>query len=78
MGFSSFASDFPHLYRVVLSHNCSFLAPIYWNFIFSRNLNVRGTIELIVLLSRFDHFSLVPLLEDKRIWALHSSGIFSC
>ncbi|XP_028093546.1 uncharacterized protein LOC114293627 [Camellia sinensis] len=46
MGQSSFAVDFPHLYKVARSHNssiasmaCSLLAPISWNFDFSRNLN---------------------------------------
>ena len=85
MGQSSFAADFPHLYRVARSHNssiasmaCSLLAPIAWNFDFSRNLYDRETSQLVSLLSRVDHFSLSPLLEDKRVWALHSSGIFSC
>ncbi|GMP97344.1 hypothetical protein CsSME_00045635 [Camellia sinensis var. sinensis] len=56
---------------------CSLLVPISWNFDFSRNLNDREATQLTTLLSKIDHFSLVPLLEDK-VWALHSSGIFSC
>ncbi|KAF5930103.1 hypothetical protein HYC85_030976 [Camellia sinensis] len=55
------------------SHNCSIaacssLAPISWNFNLLRNLNDREARELVFLLSRLEHVSLVPNLEDKWIW----------
>jgi len=85
VGTSSFAVSFPYLYRISQSHNCSItsmaclsLAPISWNFNFPRNLNDREVGELIGLLSRLEHVSLVLSLEDKWVCAIHSLGSFSC
>lgn len=54
------------------------MATISWNFNFPRNLNDRAVGKLVDLLSRLEHVSLVPTLEDKWVWAVYFSDSFSC
>ncbi|EXB36980.1 hypothetical protein L484_018358 [Morus notabilis] len=85
-GEESLAASFSNLFRLSNLHNqaiSSFYsigndATISWNFHFRRNPSERELGEVVGLLSCLEGVRVCVALEDRWVWDLEGSGIFSC
>ena len=82
----NFKDKYPNLFRLSILHNkpvSDFLDnsinhQMSWNLHLRRNVSEREIVELADLLSTLERVMECGVLEDKWVWELESSGLFTC